>query len=698
MSSRIPAVTHTGASTTSATSTGTALPVGSGHSSGPSAGAIAGGVIGGILAAMVIAVIAWQCYRRRQLRNQRYDLEPHPYVPTDDEGEKGYAFSGGSGNASQGSHRRTLSRNQAFHRDTVNWNPDQPHLTPNVTSDVNGDNMFDRGLTRFSEYIDNQPNALNVDLNPAPPAPPAPAVTRPTVLEIARGATYNPTSINQPSFYAEPPLTSTTSMRYSNVNLDRSSPFADKFAVEGQYTPDLQDPAVAAAYATATGGQAALAPAPRPPRPARPAPNDGIEDVVSRKPSAPRRMSGISNAGPVPTVGHSRKISGPIPIVFPQVPSMPNSPPKDASTTLPSWALHVHGTDAGRYPAPEAPTITLQTPTTAASSSSGMAGIGAGRRAGTGSKDFGRPIYPAAHMVQGPRPMGHKRQQSSQQSAGSQGSMRSPPAVRSPPPTVRSPPPRATPADGIPSMVTSPLTPPRRINADPDVPTTPTTPNLSAFPTPPTRPARPPMTASSSFSSLQHTSSRDSASTPMTSPPTSASTAGPSTTKGSPRALQVPPPPITTTYPTTKPGLSPIAQSPSIPTPLASSALMSPTSPSTMPSRATTMIRRELTQPLAASNSSHFVPSPISPSPMNPTNFHRPAPPPPPPIPADVRESWGKKTVSMSSAASGRRWSDSGEAEEEWKELERQLKWAEAASAHGSLVPQPRKDAAATVS
>ncbi|KAG9029646.1 hypothetical protein FS837_003501 [Tulasnella sp. UAMH 9824] len=619
-------------------------------------------------------------------------------------------------NTASSNHRRTLSRGKP---DVVNWNPEEPHLTPAgpVPSGQeyfgNRNYRLSSSLGKFGELgVTENSNALGMDLNPAPapaptpapmPTPPQPVMTtvpnatRPSVLDLARGiagskrasdlplynraSIYNPTSLQQPNF-GRPSLDSQSGSGTGTG--PKVSPFADKFAVEGKYEPDLEDPAVMASVASAQ--------APRPPRPARP---EGLEldeasatDASASTPTPPARpqRNSISNPGPVPTVGHTRKISGPIPF-------KPQSPPARARqqqrsvALFPSWALV---NSDGRYPA-----ITVQTPTTASvisvsSPTGSMAGVGAGRVV---SSQPGRQIYPAAALPPQRQPsLKSKRVSVAQSERGMSAAAiqaaraQSPPTVRSPPPPVRSPPPGAMRAQSPPAVVaraqsppailtraqsppvvaalvqsppptvshqpsrsvdappprppravgprakpvtppsatetpdapivTLPLTPPRRIWAEPDVPTTPTTPALSNFPTPPRTVKNVVASSSSSMAGstghqLQGSGSSVASrtSTMITAgetafspgPTTAATTAFPEIELNGPtpvaspqvkgRALQ-PPPPISTglhaspsSYGVSSApnGLSPITASPQsvhhpqIPTPLASSTLGSPT-------------------------------------------------------------------------------------------------------------------------
>ncbi|KAG8983143.1 hypothetical protein FRB90_006280, partial [Tulasnella sp. 427] len=677
----------TGASSSATQTSGIVVPPNQlNASSGPKPGAIAGGVIGAILGLLLLLVIARICYRRRlRARDDAQEAKIYPFMVDE-------ALTNSNVNST---HRRTLSRSKP---DVVNWNPEQPHFTPaGPLPGAKGQEYFGNRNYRLSSSLgkfgelgqqDNS-NALGMELNPTPAPAPAPATvpvaqpqpvmktvpnaTMPSVLELARAATnkrasdmplyntassYNPTSLQQPNFGARPSLESQSGGTGSSSKV---SPFADKFAVEGKYEPDLDDPSVMASVASAQ--------APRPPRPVRP---DGLEleeSDVSSGPtpspttaSAPTRVqrNSISQQGPVPTVGHTRKISNPMPIVSPRSPPIRRQPQRSVDV-LPSWALV---NSDGRYPAiVTSPTHTPTTSISGVTSPTGsMAGVGAGRVA---SSQPGRQIYPAAAlppMNRQPSLKGKRVSVAQSERAGARA--QSPPTVRSPPPgamraqtptaraqsppisaTLAQSPPPIVPARPAPShkasgsteapprppravgprsiptkaptppstgdsststppIVTLPLTPPRRIWAEPDVPTTPTTPALSNFPTPP-------RSMKSSFAEHKLKSSGSSGSVGSSSvslnsafgnvPTTAATSAYPDIELNGPtpvaspqvkgRALQPPPPISTGLNPTsyrhgtgTAPnGLSPITASPQsvnhpqIPTPLASSTLGSPT-------------------------------------------------------------------------------------------------------------------------
>ncbi|KAG8896490.1 hypothetical protein FRB99_008863, partial [Tulasnella sp. 403] len=579
--------------------TGVILPAESSTSSSSKAGAIAGGVIGGILAFLLVAVILRACWRRRQSRLRR----SRTFEEGGNDNDKyPFAVSNVSNNPS---HRRTLSRPRDL-PDTVNWNPEEPHLTPNLGPSKKVDLLGpsarkvprrSSAFGRIGEFLaerwspKRETNALSADLTPAPQPSMTTVPDRPSVLDIARSAPrsdiplYNPTSTQQPGFGTNWE-SGNSSDRHSN-DADESegdSPFADKFSVQGKYEPDLQHPSVSASYSSATGISApALTPAPRPSRPPRPQ-GLGLDTQGATSPTREppavviaRQRHSVSNPGPMPTVGHKRKISGPIPIVLPNTsPDGSSANTLNSLSSIPSWAL---ARDDSRYPM-----ITIQSPTTASTINSmvnlhagpsGMAGVGAGGF----TVNPGRPIYPAA---MGPVPT---------RTPQTRTSVQSPVILRSPPQKVPlGPRPKPT---NPPAVDAFPLTPPRRITAEPDVPVTPTTPNLSSFPTPPrgltttgslsslASGVQPPFTVpGSSFESLETKTS-----TPLTSNVGSFPEVGQGQSTLSPPAVNrgLQPPPISTSIPYPKAALSPVAGSPNstvatqvIPTPLASSTIASP--------------------------------------------------------------------------------------------------------------------------
>ncbi|KAG9010305.1 hypothetical protein FRB94_010655 [Tulasnella sp. JGI-2019a] len=531
---------------TSASSTGTAAAAQSGSSS--KVGPVIGGILGAIIILAIIIFLLRKCFLRRRavlLRSQMYE-SGDGMGPGANMVERNSLAAGAAGN-----HRRTLSRGLAGLKrsDTINWNPDEPHLTPNVAP-FHAETLFppsnerdsplqidlgnitpsrSSGVNQYSRYIteqwspDQRPVELSTDVgaagmagvgvglaagtigrslttrSQAPPLPPKPEqqpTREPLTIQTDQPAP-------SPTQHARRPSDDLGGRKSSD------SPFADKFSVKGAYHPDLNDVAT-----PSSNGAAPLSPAPRPPRPPRPTrPADlALESSTSSNfvianPSSPppispasalqaaRNRLSISNPGPIPTVGHARKISQPIPFV------LPSSPPADG-LSMP-FALHMR--DDSRYPS--------MSPSTSPPSTALLGGVAVGSTMTSGpgmgavpgspvqaarsmyplanTSGSNMPRHPSLRQNQRQAPMGARPMMGMHQRTGSNNSIQQNvrPSSRSSnntPNTVLTFPSPNNNNNGGPRRVQPPhipLSPPSRPFAraglEPDVPTTPTTPNIT---------------------------------------------------------------------------------------------------------------------------------------------------------------------------------------------------------------------------
>lgn len=803
-----PVTTPTTPSTTRTTlvSTNTATSSSSHSGGGTKTGPVIGGILATIVAIAILVFIGRKCFLRRReflLRSQMYE--------SGDEGG-GMVEPYNLNNAGAG-HRRTLSRGGAGLRrsDTINWNPDEPHLTPNVAP-FTTNNLFPSeqapqvdlapasrpmsGLNQLSRYVveswspPQRTNELGMEMTQtATPAMITTANLGPARVPVPDAA-HDLALHNEPAATAQPLANGWEERaRRSEDRTRRSedlgskpsdSPFADKFSVKGAYLMDLTEPHAAA-----------LSPPPvRPPRPPRPSrPADLALEPTLTSPTSPempsaavtaaRHRLSISNVGPVPTVGHSRKISGPIPIMMP---TSPTGPAADGNGM--PWALHMR--DDSRYP-----TLPSQSPP----NHGNLAGVGSASASGSGvgGPPVARSLYPMAaskpSLPRHPslrgkrtsfptRPVMHQKAPSNgiNSAINNNGQPSTPPKPATPTPIIQrriapnpaSPPPQMS----LPSVPAYPFRP--FAGQDPDVPTTPTTPNI--FPPSPPRSTTEPPTTTGSSSPVSSTS--DSVAQIVTatvsmsshahhaahphplSVQQSASTSELDLNDAYDGIASVSPEPspakenkpvaIETNHPYVGGAmLSPIIGSPrsfqqqqqptAPPSPIASSHLASPTTPSrgivpppvpsagltrsnsastamtgTTADRMNTIIRREILQGVRAGAAvraaqkaqavaAGFPPqTPATPSffPDQITNYHpppgavsssAPAPDASPLKKAGGRaavESWGMApslfndgaTMASSSARhmsanSGRRLSDITAGDAEWRELQRQLKW-----------------------